>query len=315
MIIDRKLRCDSGHPCGHCHRRGKECTYDAVVRRRGPGRKNKSAQETARVQLANRQREEAAREAAVATKKPAPKEQPVREQASRGNAKEGAFRDAWSQTSPQPPNQASASLSGVSGTPYSPDAPFQQSRAAQDQVLCGQEYQPFSLGYAYGSEQTSRSSHEWAGQDVLPPSLASLQRGEEHRRGSSGPLPNGLQTPISGASSYYDGSPDRYQQPQYASSVHGYASNRYSFATQGGETSYSNDAESAYAYSEGANVLPYGYEPQFEGRQQQRSDLDAHFRRVNGVSQYPSEAATDGARMANTFTDGRAKADGSGGRR
>jgi hypothetical protein len=38
----RKSKCDGERPCRHCSRRGTECTYEEVPRRRGPGRKRKA---------------------------------------------------------------------------------------------------------------------------------------------------------------------------------------------------------------------------------------------------------------------------------
>ncbi|KZV82270.1 hypothetical protein EXIGLDRAFT_350556 [Exidia glandulosa HHB12029] len=39
----RKLKCDGGKPtCGNCERRRQPCTYDPVIKRRGPGKKTRA---------------------------------------------------------------------------------------------------------------------------------------------------------------------------------------------------------------------------------------------------------------------------------
>lgn len=39
------IRCDGAQPCTHCCRRNIDCSYDATVRRRGPGKHKKSESE------------------------------------------------------------------------------------------------------------------------------------------------------------------------------------------------------------------------------------------------------------------------------
>ncbi|CAE6512165.1 unnamed protein product [Rhizoctonia solani] len=309
----RKLRCDGGHPCSHCVHREKECTYDATIRRRGPGRRNKSAQETARVQLANRQREEAAREATVQKEsKPQTEGRTTRSK----EAKEETHRDAWSQTSPRT-NQFPASFWNDNTAFYPPDARSQLQFPTLDDSPTGrQEYQALSIPFGHARQQGADVPR--LPREVTQTPFMRQYQSEGHRRSASGPLAPGLQTPVSqGSSSYYEGSPGRTssQQQQYPPSVAGYASNRYSVATsQGGDSGHSHtDSESTYAYSEGANVLPYGYQqPQREPRQQ--PDMQAPFKPAAGALQYLGEANRD-VRMMNTYNDGRARVDGYGVRR
>jgi hypothetical protein len=139
---------------------------------------------------------------------------------------------------------------------------------------------------------------------------------EGHRRIASAPLAPGLQTPVSQeSSSFYDGSPGCVagRQPYYPPSFAGYASNRYSIATTSGETTYSyTDSESGYAYSEGANVLPHGYQQQRESQEQK--DTQNYFTQPNGPPQYPKEG-NEGIRMINAYEDVHIKMDKYGARR
>ncbi|CUA68751.1 Xylanolytic transcriptional activator xlnR [Rhizoctonia solani] len=298
----RKLRCDGGHPCAHCQQREKECTYDATIRRRGPGRRNKSAQETARVQLANRQREDAARGTVAQTET----KQRAQGRTTRGKAaKDETRKDAWSQTSPRTNQLPAAFSNGGAMAFYPPDARSQvHFPTPEDSPTGGQEYQAISTPFDHLREQEPvalRSAREEAQQTAF----MRQYQAEGHRRAVSGHLAPGLQTPVSQeSSSYYDGSPDRTssQQQYYPPSAAAYASNRYSIATTlGGDSAYSHtDSESAYAYSEGANVLPYGH-----GYQQPRQV---------GASQHPREADGDDM-MMNAYSDIRTRVEGYGARR
>ncbi|KAH7336949.1 hypothetical protein B0J17DRAFT_448871 [Rhizoctonia solani] len=312
-ILVRKLRCDGGHPCSHCTHREKECTYDTTIRRRGPGRRNKSAQETARVQLANRQREEAVREA-VSQKET---NHQLQGRITRSKApKEEGHKDAWSQTSPQT-NQFSASFSNSNMAFYPPDARSQlQFPTPDDSPTGGQEYQAFSIpfGGARGQEAVAPRPAREANQQA--PFMHQYQL-EGHRRAVSGPLAPGLQTPVSqGSPSYYDDSPDRASSQQYyPPSVAAYASNRYSIATQGGDSAYSyTDSESLYAYSEGANVLPHEHQQQQRESRQQQPDVQACLRSATGALQYSRQADGD-VRMMSAYNDGRTRMEGYGIRR
>ncbi|KAL5632591.1 hypothetical protein ACGC1H_005515 [Rhizoctonia solani] len=293
----RKLRCDGGHPCSHCLQREKECTYDANIRRRGPGRRNKSAQETARVQLANRQREEAARGAAAQTET----KQQVQGRITRNKApKDDTHKDAWSQTSPAT-NQFPATFSDSNDSAFCPPDARSQVHfpTPDDSPTGGQEYQAISIPFGHACEQESmvlRPAREVAQETTF---LRRYQTGG-HRRAVGRHLAPGLQAPVSQeSSSYYDGSPNRAssQQQYYPPSAAGYVSNRYSIATtQGGDSTYSHtDSESAYAYSEGANVLPYnhGYQLQQRPPRQHQSDTQARFRSVTGAIQHAREADDD----------------------
>ncbi|KAG8734106.1 hypothetical protein FRC11_011792 [Ceratobasidium sp. 423] len=307
----RKLRCDGGHPCSHCVHREKECTYDATIRRRGPGRRNKSAQETARVQLANRQREEAAREAVVQKEtKPQAEGRTTRSK----TPKEDTHKDAWSQTSPQS-NQFPASFWNGNTALYSSDACSQLQFPAPDDSTTGrQEYQALSIPFGHARQQESDVPRP--PREVTQTPFMRQYQSEGHRRAASGPLAPGLQTPVSqGSPSYYDGSPGRTSSQYYPPSVAGYASNRYSIAaSQGGDSTYSHtDSESTYAYSEGANVLPYGYQQQQRGSRLQ-AGMQARFKPATGALQYPGEANRD-AGMMNTYSDGRTRMEGYGVRR
>ncbi|KAF8746680.1 hypothetical protein RHS02_00853, partial [Rhizoctonia solani] len=283
----RKLRCDGGHPCTHCIHREKECTYDATIRRRGPGRKNKSAQETARVQLANRLREEVVREASV--QKEVQKSQG---RATRSKVeKQETHKDAWSQTSPQASNFP-VSFSSTKTSVYSADVGSRpQFPTPEDSPTGRHEYQPLSTPFGYTHEGEPGTSGTIQALTHTSPVVRQYQL-EGHRRLASGPLAPGLQTPVSQASSsFYDGSPGRItsQHVYYPPSTAGHASNRYSIATTSGETTYSHtDSESGYAYSEGANVLPYGYQQDQCNSRDQRH-IQSRFRQNTGISQYPKE--------------------------
>ncbi|CAE6415725.1 unnamed protein product [Rhizoctonia solani] len=299
----RKLRCDGGHPCSHCVHREKECTYDTAIRRRGPGRKNKSAQETARVQLANRQREEGVREASVQ------KEAQQIQRITRSNVeKEETHKDAWSQTSPRA-NQFPASFSNTNASIYPSDARSQLPFPTLEDSPTGRHgYQALSIPFDYRYEGESEAPKTTRTVSQKSPVMRQYEP-EGHRRIVSGPLAPGLQIPVSqGSSGFYDGSPVRAagQQPYYPPSAAGYTSNRYSIATTSGETTYSHtDSESGYAYSEGANVLPYVYQQEQREFREQR-DMQNCFRQTTRVPQYPEEVNED-VRMMNAYDDSRVK--------
>ncbi|QRV77656.1 Fungal Zn(2)-Cys(6) binuclear cluster domain [Ceratobasidium sp. AG-Ba] len=320
----RKLRCDGGSPCGHCEKRQQECTYDTTIRRRGPGRKNKSAQETARVQLAQRQREEADREAKGQIAKT--KKQP-----------HGSFvmvmpvekRDVSMQTSPQTAqhpfspqnrgyhmpsgkrmtatNQATASPSGRDAEVLDLSPPSLTSgnslifprtefhmRSPQSQETSPLPLTCQTFTALYEREQPNDPK-------TFPISLAHQQQNQFHDsdqdKGSTrGRLPSGLKTPVSTApSSFYETSPDRlsashdqrmgyYSPSSYESSL-AYQSSRYQNDAQ-------TDAESVYAYSEGANVTParYGGHPYIPVAP--RSDVQATYTREASLLLYPEESSS-----------------------
>ncbi|KAG9126640.1 hypothetical protein FRC07_002653 [Ceratobasidium sp. 392] len=290
----RKLRCDGGSPCATCVKREKECTYDSAIRRRGPGRKNKSAQETARVQLAQRQREEADREAKTQGSK-------TKDQ---GNGSVVTVmpvekKDFSMQTSPQanrylpaefqgdryytPPSSRyiaspnghhveSPSVHDV-GSPssqrvvpsvtrdtsaFSSPAEFQlQYHPPQDQPQRPQERQAFTIPF----------QHEQPTTPVFPASLAHQQQnqqfGSQHYRERSHERPvYGPQTPVSTApSSFYGDSPGRQSSLNQSQQLYQYAPSSYSQNQGYGSSRYQNDAhtdtESMYAYSEGANIYKH----------------------------------------------------------
>ena len=59
-LLERKLKCDGVKPaCYQCQTRSKPCVYDALPRRRGPGRKNKGGERAQRRQRGRVQRSEA----------------------------------------------------------------------------------------------------------------------------------------------------------------------------------------------------------------------------------------------------------------
>ncbi|CAE6522954.1 unnamed protein product [Rhizoctonia solani] len=295
----RKLRCNGGQPCSHCMQREKECTYDANIRRRGPGRRNKSAQETARVQLANRQREEVARGATAQTEA----KQQVQGRITRNKTPhDDTYKDAWSQTSP-PTNQFPATFSNSNDVAFCPpDARSQvQFPTPNNSPTGGQEYQAISIPFGDAREQESTVLRP-VRQVAQKTSFMRQYQTEEHRRAVGGHLDPGLQTSVSQElSSYHDESPDRVssQQQYYPPSAAGYASNRYSIATtQGGDSTYSHtDSESAYAYSEGANVLPYnhGYQLQQRPPRQHQPDTQARFRPVTGAMEVDDDVTAPSA--------------------
>ncbi|KAG8745841.1 hypothetical protein FRC10_006868 [Ceratobasidium sp. 414] len=313
----RKLRCDGGTPCGHCEKRGKECTYDATIRRRGPGRKNKSAQETARVQLAQRQREEADRE----SKAQGPKIKAQRHE-SVVMAMPIEKRDASMQTLPQatrypaassqgdqyyaalnrypPPSRHVGSPSGHNmsspasqhmvpsatgvASAFSSPAGFQmQFRPPHDPPQRPQERQAFTIPFRHEPSTAP---------EVFPTSLAHQQQSQRYAPQQYGgssheQLAYGLQTPASTAPpSFYDSSPGR-QSSSDQQRLYPYASSSYSQGQgqgQGyGSSRYQNDAhtdtESMYAYSEGANVMPSRYGGQMQVPPPPRSDVQAPYGR------------------------------------
>lgn len=255
-------------------KREKECTYDAIVRRRGPGRKNKSAQETARVQLANRQKEEADRETALQVRTRVPQaEVPP---ANTTKAAEKELKDASSQTSPR--------LDRYAGSEVYRAQPGTQYRTPQDSPGRGpQEYQAFSIPYEQQPQQQRRETRKSGGwqPEVFPPSMAQQQYQQQNPARER--LPYGLQTPTSMASlSYYDGSPDHSRvssssAQQYASSSRG----RYPSGGKGDDARYSTgDSDSVYAYSEGANVVPSRYGQSSTQGQPPREAAPMQLRRV-----------------------------------
>ncbi|KAG8715222.1 hypothetical protein FRC08_010825 [Ceratobasidium sp. 394] len=310
----RKLRCDGGSPCGHCEKRDKECTYDATIRRRGPGRKNKSAQETARVQLAQRQREEADRES---------KAQGSKTKAQRHGSMVMTMpvekRDASMQTSPRTNQYPAASSQGdryyaasnrylasapsrhVGPSPghdvrsptsqhmvpsstgvtsaFSSPAEFQmQFRPPHDPPPRPQERQAFTIPFQH--EPTTVP-------EVFPTSLAHQQQSQQYTPQQYGGSPHGhlaygLQTPASTApSSFYGNSPDRQSNAEQQQ-MYPYASSSYSQGQEYGSSRYQGDAhtdtESMYAYSEGANVMPSRY-GQLPVPPPPRSDVQAPYGR------------------------------------
>lgn len=258
-------------------RREKECTYDAVVRRRGPGRKNKSAQETARVQLANRQKEEAERETALQYRARFSRSEVSRAKAAQSVVEAKRHREVSSQTSSKWDRYTRAEELEMQSD--------QQYKAPED--LSGrrpQEFQAFSIHFAHsppppefrepGTGTGTRNSGGWPQPqpqpEVFPPSMAHQQIPVEH-------LPYELQTSASPSLGYYTGPLERSRaspssaQP-YAPSGH----TRYPSVPQPDQNRHSiTDSDSMYAYSEGANVVPSRYE------QQPRSGVPARLRQVS----------------------------------